>query len=225
MAKYLNVNYSDGKMFEYSKDKKDGFDSNFNAKGELKGFRKYQDNIVGEFVSVTESKNPHLNNQSELTLTVKENEEFVNIKFSTEKQSGDYSDFAESLIRHLPNLVKGTTYTVMFYSFTPDGKTRKSTGVSFKTTDGDKVDKLTQSAVYKDGTKVDGDIPAVTWRSVKGKPTPNTEEQQTYLYDVLMKYVSESPQQQTTTETPKPSAKEPVKNVPVTVDEYDDLPF
>lgn len=229
MAKYLSVNYSDGKIFEYSKDKKDGFVSHYNNKGELKGFRKYQDNIVGKYISVAESKNPYLNNQSELTLTLKENGDFVNIKFSTEKQSGDYSDFAESLIKHLPNLVKGTTYTIMFYSFIPDGKTRKSTGVSFKTTDGEKVSKLTQTAIYKDGTKVEGDIPAVEWKNVKGKPKASTEAQQAYLYDVLMKYVSLIPQQGSTSNAVIPTtiAKEIAESTPVTTydDDDDDLPF
>lgn len=229
MTKYLNVNVSDGKLYEYSKEKKEGFDAHFNSKGELKGYRKYQSNVIGEFVSVVERKNPNLNNQLEFLLTLKDSSgEYNVVTISAENMRGNYSNYAESLIRHLPFLKKGTIYKTTFFNFIPKDSDKKISGISFKTSDDQSLENLKQIFNKKDGGQTDGDIPAIEWKVIKGKNVPNSEAQQSYLYEVFSKYattrkpISEPIKEETKAEETK---KEVVKKEAIVVSDEDDLPF
>ena len=224
-SKYLQLAYSEGKFFEYSKTQKEGFNEHKNKEGIQKGFRKYYDSVEGTLESIRVEANQYLTgNPEELQISLKDKDgNYVVITMMLLDINKDYSTFAESFLVHLPNMNKGVVYTITPYNFKND-KDRTIAGLSFK--DGEtKVARLIQSAVYKDGTVKEGDIPAIKWTTNKrtGKQEPNSEDKFFYLKEVLDKGLEkyafvkkESTIPQTTDSTP---TQTPVNQ------EDDDLPF
>lgn len=194
MTKYMQVNFSDAVLYEYSKEEKEGFVEHKNQKGELAGYRKYnKDGVTGELICVKERLNDNYNDKAvkELVITIKDGEDYVNINFNTYNARKSFSSFAEDIIKALPSLKIGSTYLVRPYNFIPkDSKNnRPIVGVSFKEggSKGEKVEKLRQSYMTKEGERTEGVIPPVTWSVVRGESTPNEEEKTNYLYDVYTK--------------------------------------
>lgn len=236
MTKYLAVNYSDGKLYEWSKEPKEGFEAHYNTTGIQKGFRKYQDNVVGELVTIDTGENTSIK-QKELKLTFKVDSDYVTVSLGLSNSKGNYSEYVTSFIQHIPFLIKGETYTMMFYNFTDRERDRKVIGCSIKNSDGEKVTKLKQRSVFKDGTVYEGEIPEVKFKTLKGESVPDATEQQEYLYEVLekgkeeFKFVqrnnnTQSAPNNTSKPTPKASPTPPARNSNTSVeDDDDDLPF
>lgn len=232
-SKYLQVAYSEGKFFEYSKTQKEGFNEHKNKEGIQKGFRKYYDSIEGTLESFRVEANQYLTgNPEELRISFKEaNGDYIIVTIMLLDIKKDYSTFAESFLVHLPNMEKGIVYTISPYNFENENG-KKIAGLSFKNGE-TKVPRLIQGAVYKDGTVKEGDIPAVKWTTNKRTETAeaDSEEKFFYLKDVLTKglekfaYVkNESSIPQTPAPSPTPAEAKTAKQ-PVTISESDDLPF
>lgn len=224
-SSYLQVAYSEGKFFEYSKTQKEGFSEHKNKEGVQKGFRKYYDSVEGTLESIRVEANQYLTgNPEELQVSLKDsNGNYVVITMMLLDINKDYSTFAESFLVHLPNMDKGVVYTITPYNFKND-KDRTVAGLSFKNGE-TKVPRLIQSAVYKDGTVKEGDIPAIKWTVNKrtSKAEADSEDKFFYLKEVLDKGLekyaftkNESNIPQTTTPTQIPVTQE---------DEDDSLPF
>lgn len=221
-SNYLQVAYSEGKFFEYSKTQKEGFNEHKNKEGIQKGFRKYYDSIEGTLESIRVENNQHLQgNPEEVRISFKDsNGDYIVITMMMLDVNKDYSTFVESFLRHLPNLKKGVVYKVTPYNFENENG-RKIAGLSFK--DGEeKVPQLTQSAVYKDGTVKEGDIPAIKWTTNKRtqKAEADSEDKFFYLKEVLEKGLKDFAY----TRNQSPTVNTPA--VQTVVDEDDDqLPF
>lgn len=224
-SSYLQVAYSEGKFFEYSKTQKEGFSEHKNKEGIQKGFRKYYDSVEGTLESIrVEASQKLAGNPEELRVSLKDsNGNYVVITMMLLDSKKDYSTFAESFLVHLPNMDKGVVYTITPYNFKND-KDRTIAGLSFKNGE-TKVPRLIQSAVYKDGTVKEGDIPAIKWTIDRrtGKPEPNSEDKFFYLKEVLDKGLekyaftkNESTIPQTTSSSPAQASVN---------DEDDSLPF
>lgn len=221
---YLQLDYGKGKFFQYSKEEQEGYEKHENTKGTV-SYRKYIDAIQGELVSMRIEKNEKLKGAEELTVSLKDTDgNYINATFGLLDSKDNYSSFSESLIRHLPNMKRGEIYYIQPFNFKND-KDRELKGFSIKINDskGEKVQKLSQSYIGKDGVTVAGDIPAVIWVEKRGKNTPDKTAQQDYLYEVLEKAKTELEFKKSES-TPQP---EPIKasvNTPV-LEEGDDLPF
>lgn len=224
-SNYLQVAYSEGKFFEYSKTQKEGFNEHKNKEGIQKGFRKYYDSIEGTLESIRVEANQYLTgNPEEIQISFKDvNGDYTVVTMMLLDMNKDYSTFAESFLVHLPNLEKGVVYTVTPYNFKND-KDRTVAGLSFKNGD-TKVARLIQSAVYKDGTVKEGDIPAVKWTVNKrtNKAEADSEDKFFYLKEVLEKglekYKFTKAPESSISKTPNPATQTTV------VEDDDALPF
>lgn len=234
---YLGIDYATGKLYEYSKAMKPGFEQVVGTKSTT--YRRYQDSVVGVLQNVSIYDNPNLMKDKglvvqELRISFKTGDDYNNISVVLENQDKSYSRFAESIITHLPNLVKGATYEFTPYSFNDDNG-NKVVGVSIKNENGEKVVKLKQKFAKKDGTITEGDIPPVLWKEQRGKNVKDDSEKMNYLYEVMQKelprleFVRASTPVAESTTPPTPSVnKLEVTNIApsnVSVDDDDDLPF
>lgn len=220
-SKYLQVAYSEGKFFEYSKTQKEGFIKHKNKEGIQKGFRKYYDSIEGTLETIRVENNQHLQgNPEEVRISFKDSSgDYVVVTMMMLDVNKDYSTFVESFLRHLPNLKKGVVYKVTPYNFENENG-RKIAGLSIK--DGEeKVAQLTQSVVYKDGTVKEGDIPAIKWTTNKRtqKAEADSEDKFFYLKEVLDKGLETFAYTRSESSIPQTNAPAPVSQ------EDDQLPF
>lgn len=233
-SKYLQIAFADAKFFEYAKEEKEGFVEHINNKGEKKGFRKYYDTISGTLESIRVKTNEYLTgNPEEIQLSFKErNGDYINLDMMLLDMNKDYSTFVESFLIHLPNLIKGEEYWIQPYNFKNE-RDKTIAGLSIRKGDskeGEKVVRLIQSAVYKDGTVKEGDIPAVVWttNARTGKPSPDSEAKFMYLKGVLekglekFKFVENS---SATSTAPSTTSVKPVESKVVVSTEDDGLPF
>jgi len=190
MSKYLNLDWNKSQMYEWSQTQQEGSEPAQNGNG----FRKYYDKgVVGELqnVGVLEGKFGH-----QISISVKDgNGDFLNLLFSLYDQKGNVDNqYAESVIRFLPNLQKGQTYR--FYPYRIDAETQKNqdqeagkevrnkyydnTGISIKTEDGEKV----EAALQYTG-KGKNVIPKLVWKENamgQNRPTAvSVEEKNEFL--------------------------------------------
>lgn len=230
---YLNVEFSSGRAFEYSKEEKEGYEKHTSSKGNV-SFRKYYKGVTGvlESVSIRDT-----NFGQQVSLTLNDGDTVQYLPFSIYSPSGNVDNsFMESLITLLPNMNKGTRYTITPYNFTPENEQYAKTGVSVKDEVGGKVEKALSFSYYKDGKLVPGDIPAIEWVKKLGKNRPSAvslEKKDSFLLEILerevarLKWVGENAP---TASTPPPAgvqkkvkAETAVVNTSNEVD--DELPF
>ena len=235
---YLQLEFSTGLFFIYSKDEKQGFDKHTSSKGNVSYRNYYKDGVTGvlESVSIYEGK---FGNQ--ISLNVKNGNDVYYVPVDITDQKGNVDTYAESLIKFLPQLEKGMNIAVRGYNFTPEGDKYAKIGISVSV-DGQKLKANMSNAYFnKEGVLVPGDIPAVAWKKDalgKNKPTAvSLEAKNDFLLEVLkreterLKWVQGENSSAPPTETPKnavPTATpaqafEPATNVNSTP--MDELPF
>jgi len=234
---YLQINYSDGQVYQYSKDAKEGYESHKNTKG-VESFRKYyKKGIYGtlEGVSIRET-----DFGKEISVSLKDKNgdiNFLNMPlFDTKKNLASY---AESLITVLPSLVLGKGYRFFPYNIKEEGQKYSKTGVSVVLADitnesvienVEKPKKLTYTYT-KDGVETKGDVPAIIWEEdFDGSRTMNAKAKNKYLYDILMANLSSNSQSnsaESKKETPKATPQQAFEPAPSTnqKDFSDQLPF
>jgi hypothetical protein len=223
---YLQLDFTSGNFFSYSKEEKEGYEKHVSSKGNT-SFRKwYKEGVSGKLDSVSIYEG---NFGPQISMNIKNDNEVYYVPVEISDQRGNVATYAESLIKLLPALNKEDNVEVRGYNFTPEGEQYAKIGMSIKI-DGEKVKGQLTNAYYKGGELVDGDIPAIEWKkNALGKSKPSAvslETKDTFLLEVLkvqtdrLKWVG-SNSSQTPTETPK--AKEPVGAVKE--ESNDDLPF
>lgn len=234
---YLQVSRENGgRFYQYSKGEAPGFEQFKNSKDVI-SFRKYFETISGTLMNIESSPNKNLKNSPlELSFVLKsEDGNYYKVSSMQNTQNNTYSRYAESLIKQLPFLKKGDFVTARFYSFENENG-KKLEGVSFKDVNGEPIKKLIQSATYEDGTKKEGDIPAIKFVVKRGETTVDREDQQEYFYNVLTKALEDlkyetvtSPnvvsQSKPSVEAPKREVVSSAPTVVVPEEDDDDLPF
>ena len=235
---YLQLEFSTGLFFKYSKNEEQGYEKHVSTKGNT-SYRKYfKDGITGvlESASVYEGS---FGNQ--ISLNVKNGNDVYYVPVDIADQKGNVDTYAESLIKFLPQLEKGMNIAVRGYNFTPEGDKYAKIGISVSVS-GQKIKANMSNAYFnKEGVLVPGDIPAVAWKKDalgKNKPTAvSLEAKNDFLLEVLkreterLKWVQGENSSAPPTETPKnavPTATpaqafEPATNVNSTP--MDKLPF
>ena len=235
---YLQLEFSTGLFFKYSKNEEQGYEKHVSTKGNT-SYRKYfKDGITGvlESASVYEGS---FGNQ--ISLNVKNGNDVYYVPVDIADQKGNVDTYAESLIKFLPQLEKGMNIAVRGYNFTPEGDKYAKIGISVSV-NGQKIKANMSNAYFnKEGVLVPGDIPAVSWKKDalgKNKPTAvSLEAKNDFLLEVLkreterLKWVQGENSSAPPTETPKnavPTATpaqafEPATNVNSTP--MDELPF
>ena len=237
---FLQLDYPTGTMFEWSATAKEGFDKHEseNKKGQtVISYRKfYKKGVTGVLESMgLYDKKMGETTIKQLSLTLKDGDNIYYTPFNLYSQKGSFDTFAESVIKHLPNLQKGIEYTIYPYNFVPEGATKSSKGVSIKSGE-TKVERLSESYTKKDGESIVGDIPAIVYKEdkidpSKRKPTAaSLEAKEEYLAEVLkiacerLKWVSNG-EAKSNTETPKAQAPKQESTSTPKITDTDDLPF
>ena len=235
---YLQLEFSTGLFFKYSKNEEQGYEKHVSTKGNTSYRKYYKEGITGvlESVSIYEGS---FGNQ--ISLNIKNGDDVYYVPVDIADQKGNVDTYAESLIKFLPQLEKGMNIAVRGYNFTPEGDKYAKIGISVSV-DGQKLKANMSNAYFnKEGVLVPGDIPAVAWKKDalgKNKPTAvSLEAKNDFLLEVLkreterLKWVQGENSSAPPTETPKnavPTATpaqafEPATNV--NVKPMDELPF
>ena len=235
---YLQLEFSTGLFFKYSKNEEQGYEKHVSTKGNT-SYRKYfKDGITGVLESASLYEGSFGN---QISLNVKNGNDVYYVPVDIADQKGNVDTYAESLIKFLPQLEKGMNIAVRGYNFTPEGDKYAKIGISVSV-DGQKLKANMSNAYFnKEGVLVPGDIPAVAWKKDalgKNKPTAvSLEAKNDFLLEVLkreterLKWIQGENSSAPPTETPKnavPTATpaqafEPATNVNSTP--MDELPF
>jgi len=232
---YLQIDFTSGNFYAHSPEPKEGFEKNVSTKGNTTYRKYYKDGVTGtlEAVSIRESK---IGNQ--ISVNIKDGEEIYYLSIGLADQKGNVdNNYAESLIKFLPDLNRGQIITIRGYNFTPDGEKYSRIGISIKS-GGEKLKATMTNSYYKDGNLVNGDIPALTFKKDalgKNRPTAVSQEAKNdYLLEVLkaqterLAWVNSNGETQKEP-TPPSNTATPVKanGAPQPVEEgnNDDLPF
>jgi hypothetical protein len=226
---YLQLEHMTGKVFEYSKEAKEGYVEFTSTKGNI-SFRKYHKGFAGELSSVS-IRDTNFGQELSISLVDGNNQVYFNVGLKDPKDFVD-NNYCEDIIAKLPNMEKGQYYSINPYRFTPEGEKYARTGVSIKQGDLKIERAFTNSYVDKEGKKVDGDIPSVVWKldaTGKNKPSAASKEIRSDMFlEILatqaerLKWTSSNSEGST---TPTASTPTNTTKVPVTTDDSLDLPF
>ena len=238
MAIYLQIDYSSGNIFRYSKTEQEGYEPHTNTKGVVSYRQIFKKGLYGKLKGVSLRDSDFGKEISLAVENITGEMNYLNMPLFDAKKN--LASYAESLITVLPELKVGTPYRFYAYNIKEEGKKYSNAGISVLVADlqaetvnkEDKLKKLSYTYT-KDGVEVKGDIPPILWEEdFDGSRTMNAKAKNKYLYDVLMANVSESSTSNTTQEAkPKntvPTAT-PTEAFPtageVSKKEYDSLPF
>ena len=181
---FLKLEGSTGKFFEIQKEEKEGYEKFTSTTGKV-SYRKHYKNITGELVN-TEIRDTDYGQKFQLAF--KTEDTIFKLELNIFSQDGNVENrYMESIIKFLPNLKKGDTYTTLAYNFIPEGDKYAKVGFSFKKGT-EKVELALKNSYYKDGNLVEGDIPAIKWVEKLGKKKPSAaslEVKDEYLLKVL----------------------------------------
>lgn len=230
MTKYLQINYSDGALFQYSKTEQEGYEKHTNTKGTVSYRKIYNKGVFGTLKGVS-IRDTDFGKEISVALTDKGGDSiYLNMPLFDSKKN--LASYAESFITVLPQLKTGNPYRFYAYNIKEEGSTYSNAGISVlnadleaETVDKDnKLPKLTYSYTKKDGEEVKGDIPPIIWEEdFDGSKTMNSKAKNKYLYDILVANTQSQPTAQA------PAVKEESKPVTKTAkeafDEPSDLPF
>lgn len=237
---YLKIDFATGMAYQYSKVATEGYESHTSKLGNVSFRKYYKTGVYGTYRGITIRENEFDGKKMKeisVSLRNKDNENiYLNIPLLDAKKS--ITDFAESVIAHLPSLVAGAPYRVYPYNFKEDGQKYSTIGVSFKhanleaeTFDKEiKIERLKKTFIKRDGTIIAGDIPAIIFeKDFDDSFTKNSKERDRYLYNLLEAKVGEAVAEAETSVAATPAPVTPV--VPTSVPKVDvkaesgDLPF
>ena len=180
---YLQLDYKSGNLFEYSKEPQEGFEKHVSKTGK-ESYRKYHKYGFEGTLNSVSVRDSDFGKQLSLAF-----EEGTYINFGLLDSKGNVDQFAESVIKVLPQLNKNDKVKISPFNFIPEGEKYAKTGVSVSI-NGEKTKGLT-NAYYKDGKLVKGDVPAIVWKDnpLGGKKpsAASMEERNDYLLGVLTK--------------------------------------
>lgn len=231
-TKYVQVDYSSGNIFQFSKTEQEGYEPHTNTKGTVSYRKFYNKGLYGILKGVT-IRESDFGKEVSIAVTDKDGDSvYLNLPLFDAKKN--LASYAESFITVLPQLKVGSPYRFYAYNIKEDGQKYSKVGISVAHADiqaetADKENKIPKlSYTYtKDGKEVKGDVPAIIWEEdFDGSRTMNAKAKNKYLYDILMANIGESTQQ--------PAPQAPVNKTPeqafptssiMNQKEPDELPF
>lgn len=223
---YLQIDYSTGSVYQYSKEQKENYEKHTNSKGVDSWRKVYSKGLYGKLESVSLRDS---NFGKEVSIAVKDkngDSVFLNTPLFDAKKN--LASYAESFITVLPNLKVGQEYRFYPYNIKEEGQKYSKVGISVvpaniqeETVDKDNAPKKLTYTYTKNGEEVKGDIPAVLWEEdFDGSRSMNAKAKNKYLYDVLLANISTSNQPQE-----QPTQKQETKTNVKKDEGYDNLPF
>lgn len=213
MKKFLSINYSDGKLYEISKEEKEDWVKYESKTGKV-SYRKYYDKgATGVFQGI---KLRNWEYGDEIQVFLKDGDDQLVVAFKIYTQKGNVDDtYMIPFIQVLPNMEVGETYTIFPYNFTPDGEKYAKRGVSVKQ-NGERVDrKISMEYTTKAGEHHPGDIPQLDWKEDKlskegkKKPTATSIEKRDETVKEFLSALLERLPVEGTSETEETKSEEP----------------
>lgn len=194
---YLQVEFSTGNLYQYSKEALEGFERHTN-KNKKVTYRKYwKEGVYGVYRGTSVRKT---NFGKELSVhMINRNGRNIFISLPLFDQNKNIAAYAESFIGVLPSLEMNFVYRVFPYAMQKKGTEYKNYGVSVahadmheRTVRSDHPLERLSYTYEKDGKTVEGDIPAVVWKKdFDDTMKKDCTDRNKYLFDVLMKYAQE----------------------------------
>lgn len=220
MAIYLQIDYSSGNIFRYSKTEQEGYEPHTNTKGVVSYRQIFKKGLYGKLKGIS-LRDSDFGKEVSLAVEDKTGEmNYLNMPLFDAKKN--LASYAESFITVLPQLKVGNPYRFFAYNIKEEGQKYSKTGISVlpanleaETVDKEaKLPKLTYTFT-RDGKETKGDIPAIIWEEdFDGSKTMNAKAKNKYLYDVLMANLSDAPKQEQNSSAPQPKAESPKNAVP-----------
>lgn len=227
--KFLQLDQTKGSFFEYSGSEKEGFTKVESSTGKVSYRKYYEKGVSGvlESVSLVDGRFG-----KQIQLCIRDAEDLNMFQVDLYDQKDHVSNFAEELIKFLPNLEKGMNLEFNAYNFIPEGEQYSRRGFSLKS-NGEKINRALSNGYYKKdgGDLVEGDIPAVKWVEKLGKKKPSPaslEEKDDYLLDVVAKQTERLkfvPNSQNGDNTHKSESSTPTASAKEAFGDDDSLPF
>jgi len=207
MVKFLSLESSTGRMFEFSKEPKDGFEEHtYEGTDKVKKtvYRKYYtEGLYGYLRSLHTIEESMGDKKVQMVRIVVEDEtgDLWSLKFPMKTGKGGLTDFTVGTFRTIHSLVEGRCYRFFPYviedkeKLDKNGKPRRSSGMSIKIArvepsravdDANKIPALTLSYTKKkDGVEefVKGDVPQVTWKPGIDGNVMDTMERDVFLWN------------------------------------------
>lgn len=187
---YLQINFRDARIFEYSSEAKIGFDPHKNQEGVHKGYRRYYpDGLTGEFQGI---KIQDSDWGKRLSVFVSDGDQLYVLQTGLLTAATDeVQEFAEHFITRLPNMEMGKIYRIYPYAVDQEDNPKyKNRGISIKLRD-PKTDTMkdwhaVERAFHyqKRGEKLKkGMIPAIEWveNEVTGKKAKSASSKEAKL--------------------------------------------
>lgn len=218
-TKYLQINYTDGNIFQFSKTEQEGYVSHTNTKGTVSYRKIYNKGLYGTLKGVSLRDSDFGKEISIQVLDKAGDTNYLNLPLFDAKKN--LASYAESFITVLPQLKMGNPYRFYAYNIQEEGQKYSKVGISVahanlesETADKEnKIQKLTYTYT-KEGKEVKGDVPAVLWEEdFDGSRTMNAKAKNKFLYDTLLANVSDS-KPNTTTESAPNNKKEDFQDLP-----------
>ena len=243
MEKYLQTDFKSSQFVEYSKESKEDFVSEEGRKG----YRKYyNEGVTGTLLNagVRDSK---IGQQLVITLLVEG--DYVNLQVPLYDQKGNVdNNFAESVIKFLPNLKKQNDYRFYPYNISAEvqekgdkeagkevrAKYYDSRGISVKRVTEEGLVKVEAAYMYnKKGEKDPTRVPSLEWkkdRTGKNKPSAvSLEAKNEFLLSKLMDavdgHLAYESNNSTSSQQPNQEYKVPEPVAQTESEVSDDLPF
>jgi hypothetical protein len=213
MATYLQIDYSTGNIFQFSKTEQEGYESHTNTKGVVSYRKIFKKGLYGTLKGITIRDSDFGKEISIAVTDIKGEANYLNMPLFDAKKN--LASYAESFITVLPQLKLNSPYRFYGYNIKEEGQKYSKTGLSVAHADiqaevadkENKIPKLTYTYT-KDGVEVKGDIPAIIWEEdFDGSRSMNAKAKNKYLYDILMANVGENTQ----TALPTPQVSAPIK--------------
>lgn len=168
MKKYLSLEYGTGRIFEYSKEEKPGFEKYSTKDGNISYRNYYLKGVRGVYKGL---KIEEGNFGEQVKIGLEDNGTTFIVCMNTKSGSYYDNDFFVPFIQYLKNMELGETYLMQPYRFTPKGEKYEKTGVSIKDENNNPLERGTSLAYYKgkgkDRELVDGDIPPLEFKQKK----------------------------------------------------------
>ncbi len=225
---YLQLDWKTAKFFEHSAEEKIGFEPHTNTKDVVSYRRYHNDGVIGTYLG-TEVRDSKIGQRIQSSWQVHNTVYKAQIPMLS--PGGEFTDYAESFIRTLSNLVKGTQYRMYPYFIEKDAENKyEKRGISFKEggKEGEKVPPLLS---YAADAPAELQIPRLVWKERMGKKAPSAasvEAKFDFLAEWLEKFTSkaEAPAQEYSKVPVGEDMELPSTNKnPVPQGEDDDLPF
>jgi hypothetical protein len=231
---FLKVEGSTGKLFETIKEEKAGYEKYTSSTGKV-SYRKHFKDVTGELLN-TEIRDTDWGQLFGIAL--KNEDTIFKIELNIYSQDKNVENrYMESMLKLLPLINKGETYTISPYNFIPEGEKYPKAGMSVKKGTEKLKASLTNSYYDKKGNLVPGDIPAIKWVEKLGKKKPSAvslEQKDEFLLDLLTTHNERLKWAQTAETSPrcdKPAEEVVRQEIPkkaatiAATIEDDDLPF